>query len=425
MKKIGYFQPKMFLIYLGITVIGLIFNISGPGFLGMYALSIIIGSALEWVGDNIKPIYKYLGGGAFVAIFGSAFIRYLNIIPEDIAASVDDFVKNQDFIGLVVGALICGSILTMDRKLLIKAGSRYFVPIIGGIIVAFGLAGLVGAVAGYGVREAILFIALPIMGGGTSAGAVPTSMAYEAALLHDSGYYLALMMPAVCIGNALSVVAAGALDGMGKSHPKWTGNGKLIDDPNFIVKEDASSSTPDLLAMGRGFVATSCLYVVGRILAKFIPGGIHYYAWTIIVCAVLKIAGLVPEELEKDTKQWYNFCSKTMIPAVYFTVGFTYMNMQQVIESFTLTYFFIILATVVGAVIGTWFVGKLVKFYPIESAVTAGLCMANMGGSGDLAVLGAANRMELMPFAQISSRIGGALIIIIANVLAPIIGAGL
>ena len=30
-----------------------------------------------------------------------------------------------------------------------------------------------------------------------------------------------------------------------------------------------------------------------------------------------------------------------------------------------------------------------------------------------------------MPFAQISSRIGGALIIIIANVLAPIIGAGL
>ena len=415
----------MFVLYLGVTVIGLAFGISGPGFLGMYALSIIIGSALEWVGDNIKPIYKYLGGGAFVAIFGSAILRYLNIIPEEVAASVDDFVKKQDFIGLVVGALICGSILTMDRKLLIKAGTRYFVPIVGGIICAFGLAGIVGGVTGYGVRESILFIALPIMGGGTSAGAVPTSMAYEAALIHDSGYYLALMMPAVCIGNAISVVSAGVLDGLGKTHPQWTGNGKLIDDPNFEVKEDASTATPDMVAMGRGFVATSCMYVVGRILAKFIPGGIHYYAWTIIVCAVLKISGLVPKELEKDTKQWYNFVSKTMIPAVYFTVGFTYMDMQQVIESFTLSYFFIMLATVVGAIIGTWFVGKLVKFHPIESAITAGLCMSNMGGSGDLAVLGAANRMELMPFAQISSRIGGALIIIIANVLAPLIGAGL
>lgn len=425
MKNISYFQPKMFLIYLGITVIGLVFGISGPGFLGMYALSTIVGCALEWVGDNIKPIYKYLGGGAFVAIFGSAFIRYLNIIPEKVATSVDDFVKNQDFIGLVVGALICGSILTMDRKLLIRAGSRYLVPVCGGIAVAFGLAGIVGGITGYGVRESILFIALPIMGGGTSAGAVPTSMAYEAALLHDSGYYLALMMPAVCVGNAISVVTAGALDGLGKSHPQWTGNGKLIDDPNFVVKEDNSASTPDFLAMGRGFVATSCLYVFGRILAKFIPGGIHYYAWTILTCAVLKIAGLVPKELENDTKQWYNFVSKTMIPAVYFTVGFTYMDMKQVIESFTLSYFFIMLATVIGAVLGTWFVGKLVKFYPIESAITAGLCMSNMGGSGDLAVLGAANRMELMPFAQISSRIGGALIIILANVLAPLIGAGL
>ena len=84
-----------------------------------------------------------------------------------------------------------------------------------------------------------------------------------------------------------------------------------------------------------------------------------------------------------------------------------------------------IIATVFGAVIGSWLMGKLVGFHPIESSITAGLCMANMGGSGDVAVLGAADRMCLMPFAQISSRIGGALIIIIANILAVVIGAGL
>ncbi len=37
--------------------------------------------------------------------------------------------------------------------------------------------------------------------------------------------------------------------------------------------------------------------------------------------------------------------------------------------------------------------------------------------TGDVAVLSAADRMEMMPFAQISSRIGGSLIIILATVL--------
>ena len=72
---------------------------------------------------------------------------------------------------------------------------------------------------------------------------------------------------------------------------------------------------------------------------------------------------------------------------------------------------------VLGAILGSGLVGWLVGFYPIETAITAGLCMANRGGSGDLAVLGAAKRMELISFAQISSRLGGGLMLIIASVV--------
>jgi len=75
----------------------------------------------------------------------------------------------------------------------------------------------------------------------------------------------------------------------------------------------------------------------------------------------------------------------------------------------------IALMVVLGAIIGSALVGKLVGFYPIDTAVTAGLCMANRGGSGDIAVLGAANRLDLISYAQLSSRVGGGMILIIAS----------
>ena len=77
----------------------------------------------------------------------------------------------------------------------------------------------------------------------------------------------------------------------------------------------------------------------------------------------------------------------------------------------------IVVLIVIGCCIGSGLFGWIVGFYPIESAITGGLCMANMGGAGDLAVLGAAKRMELMSYAQISSRIGGAIVLLIGSLI--------
>lgn len=60
----------------------------------------------------------------------------------------------------------------MNRKLLVKAAARYF-AIFGAIIVSFGLTAIVGTVMGFGAIKSVLLIALPIMGGGMGAGAVP------------------------------------------------------------------------------------------------------------------------------------------------------------------------------------------------------------------------------------------------------------
>ena len=56
------------------------------------------------------------------------------------------------------------------------------------------------------------------------------------------------------------------------------------------------------------------------------------------------------------------------------------------------------------------------KMYPVESAIVTG-CHSGLGGTGDVAILSASNRMELMPFAQISTRLGGAAMVVTATIL--------
>ena len=51
-----------------------------------------------------------------------------------------------------------------------------------------------------------------------------------------------------------------------------------------------------------------------------------------------------------------------------------------------------------------------------ESAII-NACHSGQGGTGDVAILTAANRMQLMPFAQIATRIGGAITVTIVLII--------
>ncbi|GMO15449.1 MAG: 2-hydroxycarboxylate transporter family protein [Termitinemataceae bacterium] len=398
------------------------------GMIGAFPIMILIGAILGKIGDNAPVIKTFLGGGAIVIIFGSAALVTFELLPEPVIGTMKNFMQGEGFLDFYIASLITGSIMGMNRKLLIKAAVRYFPALAGSIFVALGLSSLVGALSGYGAKEALLFIGIPIMGGGMGAGAVPLSKIFGEGMGVDTTSMLAKMVPAVALGNALAIVLGGLLNRLGKVKKNLTGNGALMRasgmdaakelelDPEYKKARD----TVDWVQMGTGlFIATS-FFALGALINKFVPA-IHGYAWMILSVAVVKALGLLPQKFEICCYQWFQFVMLNLTGVLLVGIGVGYTDLKQIAEAFSPQYVLLVTVTVFGAVLGSGIVGKLVGFYPIESSITAGLCMANMGGTGDVAVLSASQRMELMPFAQISSRLGGAIMLILSSVILQII----
>jgi Na+/citrate or Na+/malate symporter len=434
-------MPWPFFIIFSVVVLAATYMGKLPkGMIGAFPLMIVVGAILGLIGDYTPIIKTFLGGGAIVIIFGSAAMTTnwgtkdspFFVIPEAAVNIIKNFEVGEGFLDFYIASLITGSIMGMNRKLLIRAAVRYLPAIIGGVGLAIILSGLVGAVSGYGAKEAILFICIPIMGGGMGAGAVPLSKIFGSGIPGSSvEAALAMMIPAVALGNALSIVAGGLLNRIGKLKPSLTGgngaNAQLMRvqgaeaealkiDPEY----QSARETLSLAQMGAGLFVATTFFAFGMIINKFVPT-IHNYAWMIISVAVVKALGLLPQKFEICCYQWFQFVMRNFTAVLLVGIGAAYTDLRQIALAFSPQYLLLVFVTVFGAIIGAGFVGRLVGFFAIDSSITAGLCMANMGGTGDVAVLSASDRMELMPFAQISSRIGGAFMLILSSIILQIL----
>lgn len=212
------------------------------------------------------------------------------------------------------------------------------------------------------------------------------------------------------------------LNKLGQTKPSLTGNGRLMEGEEKLENK-ANDVKPTVGDYATGLALGVVCYNLANLYAKKISiinhanlgFTIHTFAFMVILIAILNISNILPENVKAGARGMQMFFVKYMSFPLMITVGIG-TNLSDYAKVFTNpAYILIIMATVFGAMIGTFLMGKLFHFYPVESMLTAGLCMANGGGSGDVQCLGAAHRMELMSYAQISSRIGGAIMLVIAS----------
>ncbi|MBS5062331.1 MAG: 2-hydroxycarboxylate transporter family protein [Hungatella hathewayi] len=409
-------------VYLLITALVFVTMMLGwmpKGMIGAFAVMMVFGGLFNTIGNHTPIVKTYLGGGAIVCIFASAALVTFGVIPEAVIESVDGFMNTTGFLNFYIAALITGSILGMNRSLLLRAAVRFLPVALCAMTFAILAVGFVGMIMGYGFADAVMYVAIPMMGGGMGAGVVPLSGMYAEALGQESSVLISRMIPASTLGNVCAIVGAGLLAKLGEVKPSLTGNGKLM---RKDVEEmtDSEMLPTSVQMMGIGMILALCFYLVGTMINKLVPS-IHTYAWMIIAVAASKALGIIPSKFEQAAKQWSGFVMGNWTQALLVGIGISMIDLNAVASAFSLTYLILVLVVVGGVALGAGVGGYLVGFYPVESSITAGLCTTNMGGTGDIAVLSAARRMELLPFAQIATRICGALILIVASVLVKVL----
>jgi CCS family citrate carrier protein len=379
------------------------------------------GFACAELGKHL-PGLKRIGAAAILATFVPSFLVYVGAIPAPLKDSISTFTDQSNFLYLFIGSIIVGSILGMDRHMLIGGFLKIFAPIVVGSIAAAAVGISLGTALGLGLRHTAFMIVVPVMAGGVGEGAIPLSIGYSSLGGGAQGDLLAEILPAVMFGSLAAIILAGGLNLLGRKRPELTGNGQLQPGEHDIPLsgDESPRFRPDLQTVGSAVVLAMTLYLAGALVQKLtgFPGPV-----TMLFLAVaIKLARIVSPTLEQGAFRNYQFFARLVTYPLLFAIGVAKTPWEKLISAFNAAEILTIVATVVTLVVTGFLVGRLVNIFPVESGIVAA-CRASQGGTGDVAILSACDRMSMMPFAQVATRIGGAITVTLAIALFAKFGA--
>ncbi|MFZ6658785.1 2-hydroxycarboxylate transporter family protein [Undibacterium sp. TJN19] len=415
--RIGPLPLPVYVVLAAITIAAAINHRLPNDLIGGLAVMMLSGFLLGDLGNRI-PLLKHIGGSAILCLFVPSALLGYNLFDQDMHKALTTAMKTANLQYLYIACLVVGSILGMSHKVLVQGFIRMFIPLLVGTVAAVSAGLVVGMLLGYEIKHVFFYIIIPILGGGIGEGILPLSIAYSEITTTPQAQIVATLIPAALIGNVVAILSAGALSWLGKKRPQLSGNGTLVKDGNdqeLLAKQNEAPLNISL--MGAGLLLTCAFFILGSVLAPVtgIPGPILM----IISAALVKVSKIMPANMELGAYQMYRFMTNNLTFAILVGLGTLFVPWNQMMNSFSFAYF-VVCASIVLAMVASGFgIGFLMKMYPVESAIVTA-CHSGLGGTGDVAILSASNRMEMMPFAQISTRIGGASMIVMATILMKI-----
>ncbi|MDR7239637.1 2-hydroxycarboxylate transporter family protein [Neobacillus drentensis] len=413
--KVGVVPLPLYIVIATVVYFSAVYKLLPADMIGGFAIIIVMGILLGELGMRI-PVLKDIGGPAILALLVPSILVYFSVINTTGMNAVTQLMKTSNFLYLYISTLVVGSILGMNRRVLIQGFTRMFIPLIFGTIASIVVGVLVGLLFGYDMKHTLFYIVVPIIGGGIGEGILPLSLGYAEVLGKSSETFVGQLIPAAVIGNIVAIICAGVLSRLGEKKKHLTGNGVLVKTKGGDgITEAATIDKPvDFPLMGAGLLIACSFFILGGLGNKFL--GIPGPVLMIIAAAVVKSIKVMPAKMEQGAYHLYKFVSSSLTWPLMVGLGMLYIPLKDVVKIVTPGYVVVCAAVVVAMITTGYFVGKMMNMFPVDSAIVTG-CHSGLGGTGDVAILSASNRMSLMPFAQVSTRIGGASTVILAILL--------
>ena len=153
--KISGISLPLYAFFVAVIIVVTLLGKLPLDMVGLTLLLVTLGHLLYFIGEKLPIMNSYLGGGSVFTLIGATLLSFFHIVPSNVIGAVSNFMGGKfGFLDFYIAALICGSILGMNRNLLVKA-SKKFIPIaLITMVIGFFSVGLVGMLIGTAIAYA-------------------------------------------------------------------------------------------------------------------------------------------------------------------------------------------------------------------------------------------------------------------------------
>ncbi|MFV8814243.1 2-hydroxycarboxylate transporter family protein [Aerococcus urinaeequi] len=408
--KVGPMPLPWFLLFAAIILMAAVTESLPVDMLGGFGVILTLGWALGKIGDIIPGLNKF-GGSTILSMLIPAILVFYGLLPDNAIESVTMLMSDANFLDLYVFALVTGSILGMNRQVLVQGFARMVIPMSVGLVLAMLIPAAIGQLVGIGFQETLFNIVTPAMAGGIGGGVLPLAQGYSEVQNIDYGAMVAILAPASILSNFFSIGVAAIVGRFGEKHLELSGNGTLVRQSATEEKElvNKEKKTPiNFQSIGIGLFLLVAVYIFGNLMQGII--GLPAAVIVIFASTIMKYFQVLPASIEEGAKQLNGFISSNFTAPLMVGLGIIYLDLRAVLDVLTWQYVVVVLAVVIVLGLTGFILGKFLNMYQIESAILS-LNQSAMGGTGNVAILATTDRNSLMPFAQVATRIGGAITI--------------
>ena len=238
--KVGPLQLPWFALLSVVIVIAVYTETVPVDMLGGFGVIITLGWLLGKIGNVIPGLNKF-GGSTILSMLVPAFLVLYGLLPDNSIEAVTMLMSEANFLDLYVFSLVTGSILGMNRQVLVQGFARMMIPMFVGMVLAMLIPAVIGQLIGLGFEDTLFNIVTPSLAGGIGGGVLPLALGYSQIQGVEYGEMVATLAPASILSNFFSIAGAAIVSSLGDKQPALTGNGVLVKqgkDMDFSATKD-------------------------------------------------------------------------------------------------------------------------------------------------------------------------------------------